>query len=85
MLVQPYKMSAVHATVSYYHIACYSVILSNNMTVVYDNVHYDLSDVSKIHLEVFLLRQMIELYVFVFNKSALVCEHFKSILCFSYH
>ena len=60
-------------------------ILSNNMTVVYDNVHYDLSDVSKIHQEVFLLRQMIELYVFVFNKSALVCEHFKSILCFSYH
>ena len=52
------------------------------MTVVYDNVHYDLSDVSKIHQEVFLLRQMIELYVFVFNKSALVCEHFKSILCF---
>ena len=55
------------------------------MTVVYDDVHYDLSDVSKIHQEVFLLWQMVESYNFSFNKSALVCENFKKILCFSSH
>lgn len=43
-------------------------ILSNNTAIVYDDVHYDLSDVLKIHQKVSLLCQMIDSNIFTFNK-----------------